>query len=113
MVATQARISVSSSSGWSAIGHGGAGSASVGGGSPEMRNDAYEAMSSAVPDERPASEWWAVFGTVTAAFDGFGCPFCGCTAWGCGAGFGGNEDAGKCFCLYFSCTLESSWITSR
>lgn len=86
------------SSGVVAMGHDGAGDKSVGGDSAGIESLEKSAIKSEMVEGGAVSEWCAVFGTVTGAFDGF--EF---------AGFdeGWNVDAGKCFFLYFSCTLAS------
>jgi hypothetical protein len=103
------------SSGTVAIGHGGAGERSVGGGSPRMERLVNSLMRFCKGWERPCREWCAVLGTVTEALDGVGS--CGLEAI-CGAGWGGfsgglgsdlKYDGGKCFALYILSTLSSSW----
>ena len=110
------------SSGTVAIGHGGAGERSVGGGSPEIDKVENSASRFWSEVERPCREWWAVLGTVADALEGLGsCGFefvdAGPVAevvCSCGAGFGLflKNDGGKCFALYFSCTLSSSCAKS-
>ena len=64
------------SSGTLAIGHGGQGDRSVGGASPVMDRLEKSASSACSEGERSCREWWAVFGTVADAFEGFGpCGF--------------------------------------
>lgn len=77
------------SSGISAIGHGGAGERSVGAGALAMERPVNSVISSEIVGGRAVSEWWAVFGTVTDALEGFG-----------SMGFGaGKDEDGKCFFL--------------
>lgn len=55
------------------IGHVGGGDLSVGGSRTGIWSEEKEAMSSDIVEAGgPSREWWAGFGTVTAAFDGFG-----------------------------------------
>ena len=74
------------------MGQGGAGERSVGGGSPVMVRLPKDSMSGRSEADRPFREWWAVLGTVTEAFEGFGS---GTLA----VDLGGNEDGGKCLFL--------------
>jgi hypothetical protein len=74
-----------------AIGQGGAGERSVGGGSPWMEREENSSTMACRDAGRPCREWWAVFGTVAEVFEGL-------TSWVLGA-LGGNEDAGKCLFL--------------
>jgi hypothetical protein len=62
-----------------------------------MESPAKDAMRSGVERKGwlSSDEWWAVFGTVAGAFEGFGF-----------VGF--DADSGKCFFLYVWSTLESS-----
>lgn len=62
---------------------------SVGGSWPGMGREEKEAMSSDIVEAGgPSREWWAGFGTVTAAFDGLGL-----------VGFDLKDDGGKCLFL--------------
>lgn len=71
------------------IGHGGLGKLSVGGSRPGIGREEKEAMSSDIVEaEGPSREWWAGFGTVTAAFDGSGF-----------VGFDLKDEGGKCLFL--------------
>ena len=71
------------------IGHGGWGDLSVGGSWIGIWSEEKEAMSSDIVEAGgPSREWWAGFGTVTAAFDGFGL-----------LGFELKEEGGKCLFL--------------
>ena len=81
-MATCSRISTMISSGTLAMGHGGAGLRSVGGGSPWMERLEKSLMRSCKGAERPCREWWAVLGTVSEAFEGLG-----------SSGFGIDADA--------------------
>ena len=93
-------MSARSSSGIVAMGHGGAGERSVGGGSPWIERVEKSSIRDCRVGGRPCREWWAVLGTVTEALDGFGSE-----GFGLGAG---NDDAGKCLFLYAVWTLGSS-----
>ena len=71
------------------IGHGGLGVLSVGGSRTGIGREEKEAMSSDIVEAgSPSREWWAVFGTVTAALDGLG-----------SVGFDLKDDGGKCLFL--------------
>lgn len=71
------------------MGHGGGAERLVGGSSPGMDKEANEETRSVMFEEKSASEWWAVLGTVADAFDGFAfVGFCF-----------GKDAAGKCFFL--------------
>ena len=103
------------SSGMLAMGQGGAGLRSVGGGSPRIEVVEYSLMRVCREVDRPFKEWWAVLGTVAEALDGLG-------SWGLGIGgadpvglYDGTEalaacaalsflkyEGGKCFALYVS-----------
>ena len=72
------------------MGHGGAGLRSVGGGSPRIEVCEYPLIRVCREEERPWREWWAVFGTVTDALEGFGS--CGFDA-GTGAGAVDEDEA--------------------
>lgn len=100
------------------MGHGGGGENSVGGGAPTMERPEKSLMRLCRDLERPCREWWAVLGTVGEALEGFGSsglvvpskvdeegPGIG------GAGFLKYE-GGKCFALYVSWTLASSYNMS-
>lgn len=54
-------------------------------------------MSSFIVRGGPSREWWAVFGTVTGAFEGFVL-----------GGFEAKEEGGKCLFLYFKSTRGSN-----
>ncbi len=89
MIAIWRRMLIRISDGIFEIGHGGAGRLSVGGSSIGMRREEKEAISSVIVDAGgPSREWWAGFGTVTAAFDGF--RF---------VGFDLKDEGGKCLFL--------------
>lgn len=77
------------SSGTLAMGHGGAGLRSVGGGSPWIERLEKSPMRSCKGTERPCREWWAVLSTVSEAFEGLGS--CG---FGIDAGTVDDVDAG-------------------
>ena len=77
------------SSGSSAKGHGAAGVPSTGAGAGSMERPEKPAMSCLIDCGGPSREWWAVLGTVTEAFDGFGL-----------VGFEMKEEGGKCLFLY-------------
>src|SRR5579871_4963484 len=87
------------SSGIVAMGHSGGGDASVGGDLAGIERLEKSAIRSEIFDGRGSSEGCALLNTVTSAFDEFECT-----------GFDGESesaDVGKCFFLYFSCTLAS------
>lgn len=87
--AVRSRISTRSSDGIVAMRHGGAGDWSVGGGAGEIASVEKEAMSSGIVDfGGPSREWWAGFGTVTAALEGLGL-----------VGFDLEDEDGKCLFL--------------
>ena len=87
-------MSARSSSGTVAMGHGSWGERSVGGASGWMERVEKEVMRDWRVVERPWREWWAGFGTVTAALGGLGSE-------GEGLGLGGwvKYDGGKCLFL--------------
>ena len=60
------------SSGMLAMGQGGAGLRSVGGGSPRIEVVEYSLMRVCKEVDRPCREWWAVLGTVAEALEGLG-----------------------------------------
>lgn len=68
--------------------HRGAGVPSIAGGAPSIWSPENPAMRACIVCGGPWSEWWAGFGTVTAAFEGF--------IWGA---FVGKEEGGKCLFL--------------
>lgn len=71
------------------MGHGGEGDWSVGGGQGGMASVEKEEMSSGIVDfGGPSREWWAGFGTVTGALEGFGL-----------VGFDLEVEGGKCLFL--------------
>lgn len=71
------------------IGHGGWGDVSVGGSWTGIGREEKEPMSSDIVEAGgPSREWWAGFGTVIAAFDGFGL-----------VGFDLKDEVGKCLFL--------------
>ena len=71
------------------IGHEGWGDVSVGDSWTSIGREEKEAISSDIVEaEGPSREWWAVFGTVTAAFEGFGL-----------GGFDLKDEGGKCLFL--------------
>ena len=71
------------------IGQGGGGDLSVGGSRPGIGREEKEAISSdTVEPGGPSREWWAGFGTVTAAFEGLGF-----------VGFDLKDEGGKCLFL--------------
>jgi hypothetical protein len=96
------------SSGTLAIGHGGAGDRSVGGGSPWMERLVNSLMRDCKGAERPCREWWAVLGTVAEALEGLGSCGFGIDACAVDAGAGAVEcflpwalkyEGGKCLAL--------------
>jgi len=88
-IATSLKMWTSISSGMAAIGHGGAGIPSIAGGVGSIIRSENPAMSCLTVCGDPSREWWAVLGTVTEAFEGFGF-----------GGFEAKYEGGKCFCLY-------------
>lgn len=72
-IAVLKRISIRISRGIPAIGQGGGGEPSVGGGAAGIDKSENDAISWAVEAYgRPSREWWAVLGTVTGALEGLG-----------------------------------------
>jgi len=72
------------------MGHGGAGVPSIAGGAGSIERPEKAPMSCFIVCGGPSREWWAVFGTVTEALDGFVLE-----------GFEAKYDGGKCLLLYF------------
>jgi hypothetical protein len=103
------------------MGHGGAGERSVGAGWPSIERVAKSASKVWYEEERPCREWWEGLGTVTEALEGLascGLALCGLEGSGSGAAVVAGflflkKDGGKCFALYFSCTLSSSCVGLR
>ena len=98
MIAVCWRISIRISDGMDAIGQGGGGNRSRTGRTPCIVDVDNEAMSWDKLDfGGPSREWWAGFGTVTAALDGLGLAISEV-----------NDDGGKCLFLYILSTPASS-----
>lgn len=66
---------------------------SIAGGAGAMERLLKLVISCLIDCGGPSREWWAVFGTVTEAFEGFGLE-----------DFEAKEEDGKCLFLYFRST---------